>query len=351
MIDHELVTSSMNAKQVLVNLSGSHPIKEILTKLMSNPESAFNPSIKESLDGPSENYCQVIRNINEQLLVRDPNHLAQDRIAIDMLLNEKLRNIARPDRKNCIELNILRNQGITTVRQLVATNSPMANHFSLRILHYKYSSLMDASLNVQNHDTLTEAYIPIGKGYKRSDKVSSRELRVQSAGYTEAVSHKLPLPREQIIDLLPKVNKLRCVKTKSFALRLLHEDVYTGTTLLKFGLTDTDRCPRCRHSEDLMHILKDCWYAKIIWTKLHKLYFTTDHRRQTYVNNDLAFVTAASLSKAKLKLHLEIIRRLCNKDRPSILPSSLISQSLDYLIICDREHHNYYRRIRNSLNT
>ena len=109
---------------------------------------------------------------------------------------------------------------------------------------------MDASLNVQNHDTLTEAYIPIGKGYKRSDKVSSMELRVQSAGSTEAVSHKLPLPREQIIDLLPKVNKLRCVKAKSFALRLLHGDVYTGTRLLKFGLTDTDRCPRCRHSED-----------------------------------------------------------------------------------------------------
>ena len=79
---------------------------------------------------------------------------------------------------------------------------------------------------------------------------------------------------------------------------------------------------------------------------MHKLYFTTDHRRQTYVNNDLAFVTAASLSKAKLKLHLEIISRLICKDRPNILPRMIIAQSLDYLIICDHQHRTYYKKLK-----
>ena len=52
---------------------------------------------------------------------------------------------------------------------------------------------------------------------------------------------------------------------------------------------------------------------------------------------------------AKLKLHLEIIRRLCHKDRPNILPNLLINQAIDYLIICDKEHWAYYKKLKNAI--
>ena len=48
---------------------------------MINPESAFNSAIRESLDGPGENYVKVASSINEQVLMRDLNYMQQDRIA------------------------------------------------------------------------------------------------------------------------------------------------------------------------------------------------------------------------------------------------------------------------------
>ena len=348
MIDHEQVTTAMNVKQVLVNWKGNHPIKEILRVIMANPDSAFNVSMKESLDGPGDNYAKGIVRINDKLLLREPLQLQQDRIAMDMLLNEKLKNIARQDRRNCIELTILRNQGKLNVRQLLE-DPQMANHFRLRVLHYKYATLMDACLGQPRQDPMTETYLPVEKGYKMAAKVTSKEIRAQLQESPTEIEFKLQIPREAVIEILPKVNKLKCIRAKNLALRLLHGDLYTGTRLLKFGMTDSDKCPRCNNSEDLDHLLKNCWYTKIIWAKISNLYKLTDQRRQTYDRDSMAFVIGATLSKAKLKLHIEIARRLCNKDRPNILPKSLITQALDYLIICDTENYKYYKRLRQSI--
>ena len=46
--------------------------------------------------------------------------------------------------------------------------------------------------------------------------------------------------------MLPRINKLKCVSTKNFALRLIHGDIYTGMRLQRFGLADTDECTKCR---------------------------------------------------------------------------------------------------------
>ena len=136
---------------------------------------------------------------------------------------------------------------------------------------------------------------------------------------------------------------------KSFALRLLHGDIYTGTKLLRFGLADSDECPKCRQTETLHHLLKDCWYSGAVWSKLYKLYKQSDTRRQTYDKNSLNFVTGSRLSSPKLKLHIELIRRLASKERPDILPKMLITQSLDYLIICDKEHSKYYKKLKQTI--
>ena len=348
MFDHESITMAMNAKQVLVNWQGTHPIKCILKTIMVNPDSSFNPVMKELLDGPGVNYTKVITKVNEQLLGKDRDYLEQDRIAKDMLLGENLRNIARQDRRNCIELTILRNQGKTTIRQLLA-DPQMANHYRLRILNYKYSTLMDACLITQVQEPLNEIFVPIGKGYKTANKVTSKELREQFQMNQTEINFKYPIEKEKVIAMLPRVNKLRCIRAKNLALRLLHRDVYTGTRLLKFGLKDNDQCPRCKRSEDIEHLLKNCWYTQTIWQRIIKLYKAVDQRRQTYDKSCMAFVIGANLSKAKLKLHLEIIRRLMNKERPNVLPKALILQALDYLIICDREHGKYYRKLKRVL--
>ena len=77
----------------------------------------------------------------------------------------------------------------------------------------------------------------------------------------------------------------------------------------------------------------------------------TGNRRQIYDWHSLEFAIRTRLSLAKLQLHREIIRRLANKDRPKILPRSLIPQALVYLITCDLDHFNFYKRLKRALET
>ena len=347
MIDHESVITAMNTKQVLVNRTSTHPLNQILRTLMSDPDSDFNIKMPNGMDGPGENYADVIKKINGNLLIKDLDYLQQDRLAKDMLLKEKLRNIARPERKNCIELTLLRHRGITTLRQLLV-DPQMTNQFRLQILHYSYSTLMDACILSPTQHRVNDHYIPTLKGYKLAQNTTSRDLRQQIETEHLPIDFKIGIDRDKVVTMLPKINKLKCIRAKTLALRLLHGDIYTGTRLLKFGLTDSDECSKCRQSESLEHLLNDCWYTGIIWSKIITLYKKTDSRRQNY-ERDLSFVVGARLSKAKIKLHLEIIRRLCNKDRPKILPKALIEHSLDYLIICDTEHYKYYKKLRGAL--
>ena len=234
------------------------------------------------------------------------------------------------------------------MRQLL-TNPAMANHFRLRILHYSYSTLMDACINGPPQDPIPEQYIPIKGKYKMADRVTSKNIRLESKPEPTAIEFKLPADLNDLERALPKLNKLKCVRTKSFALRLINGDIYTGTKLLRFGLSDNDECTKCREQETIEHLLMNCWYSGLIWTKLKKLYMATDNRRQLYDPSNLGFVIGSRLSNPKLKLHLEIIRRLCARDRPGILPRMIISQALDYLIICDTNHFKYYKRLKQAL--
>ena len=346
MIDHEEVIKGMNTKQLLTNLQSSHPLKNIITALMVNPDSRLNLKIKDSLDGPAENYAEVLCTLNRNLLGKDLTYLQQDRLAIDMLMRERLKDIVRADRRNSIEMGLLRHQGKTTVRELLQ-DPIMTNHFRMRLLHYSYSTLMDACIMNPVQIPVTELCVHIGNRYKMANRVTSKEIRLELLTPVNA-TFKIQIEENQIKEVVPKIAKLKCVKLKSLALRLLHGDIYTGTRLHRFGMADTNECCRCQQPEDLEHLLLGCWYPKMVWTKLFRLYIDTDVRRQTY-DHRLGRILGYRLSIAKLKLHLEIIRRLSNKERPKILPRQMIIQALDYLIICDREHWRYYKKLKRNL--
>ena len=349
MIDHEKVTTAMNARQVLVNLNGQHPIRYLLECLLINRKSSYHCRMTESLDDAGTNYASVLNSINIKLLSRERDYLEQDRLAKDMFLKEKLVNVTRPERRNCLELTILRNQGKNTVRQLL-NDPPMSNHFRLRILHYQFATMMDACLASGPQDPVDDHYIPIKGRYKLAAKVTSNELRSELSEQ-EPIAFKLTNDNELAASLVRKIKKLKSMKSKSFALRLLHGDIYTGAKLLKFGLTETDECSKCRQTEDLNHVLKDCWYSGAVWTKVHKLYKKSDTRRQTYDRDTLEFVTGAKLSQPKTKLHIELIRRLTSKERPNILPRMLIFHTLEYLAICDKDHGKYYKKLKHVIAT
>ena len=179
--------------------------------------------------------------------------------------------------------------------------------------------------------------------------VTSKQLRNEITELCTIEHFKIQVSKDEIKETLAKINKLNCVRMKSTYLRVLHGDVYTGTKLLKFGLSDTDQCGKCRQTENLEHLLTHCWYSGAIWSKVAALYRKTDLRRQTYNNGGINFILGINLSAPKIKLHLEIIKKLVAKEKPNVLPRTVIKQSLDYLAICDHEHRKYYKKLLSTL--
>jgi hypothetical protein len=61
------------------------------------------------------------------------------------------------------------------------------------------------------------------------------------------------------------LSKITNTKNKSRMLRLLYGDVYCAERLVRFGLSDSDRCRRCFEKETIMHLLTECSYTKRIY--------------------------------------------------------------------------------------
>ena len=80
MVDHEEIITAMNCKQILHNLVGKHPIKEIIEGLQRNPDSKLNPEARLQIDDPLLNYCKIISVINHKAFDQPQDLLEQDRI-------------------------------------------------------------------------------------------------------------------------------------------------------------------------------------------------------------------------------------------------------------------------------
>jgi len=64
------------------------------------------------------------------------------------------------------------------------------------------------------------------------------------------------------------INKLSSTQNKTKLLRLVHGDVYCGTRLKKFKLTEFDTCIRCFEKETIKHLLLECPYTQEVWGTL-----------------------------------------------------------------------------------
>ena len=107
---------------------------------------------------------------------------------------------------------------------------------------------MDACILSAAQDPVEDTHIPIKGRYKLADKVTSKEIRAELEQQLENFDYKLPTARDHVEQVLPKINKLTCVKAKSLALRLIHGDIFTGEKMFRFGMQQDDECLKCRET-------------------------------------------------------------------------------------------------------
>ena len=162
-------------------------------------------------------------------------------------------------------------------------------------------------------------------------KLTSKLIRSGFANKDPIAAKMLPKAKETELRTLGRnIKGLTNIKLKSTLLRVIHGDVYCGSRLKKFEMTDSDSCPRCGQIEDINHQIFDCYYTKTLWKLIGEI---------TGVPNDtLSNVLGISdfHDKTTITLHAEIIRILLAIERPTTPQLELIRNTLERLNILER---------------
>ena len=134
-----------------------------------------------------------------------------------------------------------------------------------------------------------------------------------------------------------RLSKLTSTRHKNTILKALHGDIYTKDKLHRFGLTDSDACPRCDEKEDLKHKIFECDYARRIWDQaipfLERLNTVNDPREDRI---KIITATANGTSIESMTLTAEIIQsilQLKQEQNHLLLPKYLVLRAIKNLSI------------------
>ena len=192
-----------------------------------------------------------------------------------------------------------------------------------------------ASIIQQSPVYLDQCYdrclLPINYVLKNCTQLTSKQLRVSLTSLQNNPPKLIENPcPELLLSLGNNIKKLTNTRIKTILLRAIHGDIYCGTRLKKFGLSDLDQCPRCSEPETIQHQLIDCAYVKKIWEIMTKL---TSIPVRTL--NDVLGHNPLH-DRITLTTHGEIIRVLLAINRPTLEQITLVKHVINRLGVVER---------------
>ena len=142
-------------------------------------------------------------------------------------------------------------------------------------------------------------------GHKPLHALNSKEIRLARSSKKPIQEFKLGIrlsPAESI-NWGNRLNKLTSTRHKNTLLRAVHGEIYTGEKLLRFNLTDTDKCPRCDEIESLTHKILTCTYVEKIWDIAIPLLRRLDTNSEPNPDR-LKLITATSVGSSQTSITL-----------------------------------------------
>ncbi len=320
MIDLKEVVSAVRLRRHFVLLNENiHPLSQLLVKLLNG---ASYLSTKPDLE------IDQIVSLNMELLckkriqdcVRQDWELEADMILHCNLLEAKIVDIVRPRKRRSTDMQLLRRNAIFTLKDAVQHHVRIINVLT-RIAQRELLPVIKIITGLYRATPL-----PVGE---YSNKI--KDLQGRWADGNLLTSKKLRTiifdkgivnPKIALLDdetkasFYSKLNKLINIKNKSRMLRLLHGDVYCSERLMRFGLSDNDRCRRCFDKETIIHLLMDCPYTQSVYSLLR------------INSDDIQEVLGVDLSSAKLEIRCDIIDYLVFRQH-TMQPEVLIKSTLE----------------------
>ena len=97
----------------------------------------------------------------------------------------------------------------------------------------------------------------------------------------------IEIETEDLVRLVSHINKISiCSKLRSFQYRLLMSSIITKVHLMRYGITDNDRCSFCNSEvEYIKHLLVECEKVKDIWRSIECNYDVGKLDKQAIITN------------------------------------------------------------------
>ena len=305
MIDLKALGDSLALKALGRIRTTEHPFLKILNEKL-NLDPYFFPTVTVNLD--------LILVSGVQLLKEDRNKLwadaslNQDRRFLAAVRETKIRDIVHPRGLNSIPFFRIHSRGVRKVGDLLnADIDSLVRHIDAEKIH---KIRIASRVNIAPPDRIFSETYYDGKMHKWLNKMSAKEIRTLRGSDTPILNFKLGLNLgpDEALNWGRRLSKLTSTSHKNTILKIVHGDIYTNDKLFRYGMSDTNICPRCDLVEDLNHKFIECAYVRKIWeaakpwlAKLGTDITANEHRIATAATQD-STIESLTLTAEVLKI-------------------------------------------------
>jgi hypothetical protein len=232
--------------------------------------------------------------------------------------------------------NLLSSNGITTLGELTQAYEYETDRKLTKIIKMimstfpeyliKISKCYNDEINLNNEEL---KYLQIAIGDRKNvNVITVKELQVvlkNALGKIESanIKEKVGIDSFDEENITKLRNNCKNPKLRNIYFRLIHNDFYTRVRMKKYGMMDTDKCPRCGETESSVHLLWECVHVRNIWEIFNLLMSQVNNKEecvQSYKNIFQACETpATSMIKMKIIQALIQIERPTNWNKQKIL--------------------------------
>jgi hypothetical protein len=112
--------------------------------------------------------------------------------------------------------------------------------------------------------------------------------------------------------------------------------------MLKYKMTQSDKCPRCGVTETINHLLWECHHAKLIWNEYNN--FMTNVSKQTERVNNYKEIYIPGDIPATALIKIKVTQELIQMNRPtnwsSLKMENLVKELINMEKYIAKENHD-----------
>jgi len=274
MLDLEKVVTGLRVRRVSSLLENDqHPINRLQLQLGANDFLRRVPTVQ--IDPTSESTMIAISKHNLTCLMNyDLDELEFDRLLRLKLCNTKIINVIGKQRRNNPLLARLRHMGVNSIHDALEIGD-QATDILVRICEPQMRPILIALQGLPHIDHGGQMPINLhiynSTFRKWENAAAQKSSSIRKLLYVDTVLPQTKMLEfentEAAMSLFKRIKSIKSMPLKTKMLRLIHGDIYCGTRLVRFHLSDIDTCIRCFAQETREHLISHCPYTKLVWQK------------------------------------------------------------------------------------